>query len=55
MSFEGGSRPVDATMSGYSECQDCGFVVRAATASDPDPKRWEACPDCGGLDYEFVE
>jgi predicted RNA-binding Zn-ribbon protein involved in translation (DUF1610 family) len=43
------------TIGAYSECENCGFVLEAATASDPKPKRWEVCPDCGERDFEFPE
>jgi rubredoxin len=37
----------------YSECQECGFVLRASGA-EPGPKHWDACPDCGADDFAFV-
>lgn len=39
----------------FSECQGCGFVLRATASTDPQPKHWEACPDCGAAEFEFVE
>lgn len=38
-------------MDAYAECQDCEFVLLAAEESDPVPRRWEACPECGGTDF----
>lgn len=36
-------------MDEYAECQDCGFVVRAAGSTTPE--RVDSCPDCGSTDF----
>lgn len=41
-------------MVAYSECQDCGFVLEARSRTDPDPKRREGCPDCGGAEFRLL-
>jgi ribosomal protein S27E len=39
----------------YVECGDCGFVLVAAESTDPAPKRWQSCPDCGRADFGFAD
>ena len=38
----------------YTECQECGFVLQSA-GTDPRPRHWDACPDCGADDFAFLE
>ncbi len=39
----------------YIERLDCGFVLLSEGNSEPKPKRVDACPDCGGTVFGFVE
>lgn len=43
------------TLSHYTECLDCGFVLEAEGATEPTPKRWDSCPDCDGTDFGFSD
>lgn len=40
-------------MNEYIECTECAFVVLAKTTDDPEPRRVDACPDCGSTDFRF--
>lgn len=40
-------------MNEYVECQECWFVVLSTGASTPEPKRVDACPNCGSTDFDF--
>ena len=42
-------------MSEYIECLECGFVLMAETTTEATPKRVDACPDCGGTDFQFID
>lgn len=42
-------------MQDYIECNRCGFVLRAAATTDPQPLHWELCPGCDGDDFFHVE
>lgn len=39
----------------YVECLGCGFVLEAHGPSEPEPKRWAKCPDCGHTDFGFAD
>ena len=39
----------------YSECLDCGFVLKSENSTDPRPKRWPSCPRCDGEQFRFVD
>lgn len=39
----------------FIECEDCDFVLLSVSESDPEPKRVDACPDCGGTDFRFTQ
>jgi predicted Zn-ribbon and HTH transcriptional regulator len=39
----------------YSECLDCGFVLKPENTTDPRPKHWSSCPGCEGEEFRFVD
>jgi rubredoxin len=39
----------------FWECRDCGFVLRATSGRSAGPKHWDACPDCGGTEFDPVQ
>lgn len=45
--------PLETEMKEYIECQNCGFVLLAASGDEPEPKGWEKCPECGSDEFQF--
>ena len=43
-----------ASLIGYIECLNCGFVTYSKNASSPEPRTWDACPDCGSTEFDFT-
>lgn len=41
-------------MNEFVECVDCGFVTTAGSAG-PEPDHWDACPDCGGTEFDWPD
>lgn len=42
-----------SSMVEYIECVDCGFVLLADSTTQAQPKRFDACPDCDGTDFDL--
>lgn len=42
-----------AAIADYIECEDCGFVLLSESDTEPEPKRVDACPNCGGNEFQF--
>lgn len=46
---------IGGNVAAYSECRECGFVLRAESTSDPQPKYWDECPRCGDDDFAVAD
>lgn len=42
-------------MKEFVECVSCEFVYEAAAAESPEPRNWDACPNCDSESFRFTE
>lgn len=39
----------------FVECEACEFVFEAAADGVPEPRHWEACPNCDGESFRLLD
>lgn len=44
-----------SSLAEYVECLNCGFVTYSEDPAAPEPRDWDACPDCHSTEFEFTD